>query len=499
MGKDPLAGLAVDCQLESSKAHGSDAVPRAASVGGDAQLCTSPLTEVAKLIETRKVSAVEITRAMLDRIANVDTKLHSYITLTRDLALEQAARADQEISQGKYRGPLHGMPIAVKDLVFTKGIRTTAGSKILANWVPSHDATVMTKLYEAGAVLLGKLSMTEFAGIAYHPSVVPPANPWDLERWPGASSSGAGVAIAASLCFGSIGSDTGGSIRFPSAACGVVGVKPTYGRVSRYGIFNLAESLDHVGPITRSVEDAAVMLRVIAGFDPLDPTTRREEVPDYLGDLHAGVKGLRLGVDEAFCTARVNAEVGKALLAVGETMGELGADIHSVSITGLQEATKIWGTIFAAEGAAAHEQIYIDHAQDYNPAFKAFLENAFKVRGLDYARAHANRQRVSRVMEDLFQEVDLLLWPAMGTVAMRMEEFAPDGIISPEQADDLLRFTAPLSLTGSPTLSLPCGFDHEGMPMGLQLVASHGEESILFRAGFAYEEATEWHRKRPLV
>src|SRR5215210_941244 len=267
-----------------------------------AELCTKTLTEVAALIKKKEVSPVELTGAMLDRIAVHESKLYSYLTITAELALRQAKEAEQEITKGIYRGPLHGMPIAVKDLCFTKGIRTTCSSKILWDWVPDHNATVVDKLNASGAVLLGKLGMTEFALAGYHPSIHPPVNPWDAERWPGASSSGSGVATAASLCFGSLGSDTGGSIRFPSAACGIVGVKPTYGRVSRYGVFPLGETLDHIGPMTRCVVDAAIILRAIAGFDPHDPTSQRVTVRDYLTTVYNGVNGVRIGVDEEYCT-----------------------------------------------------------------------------------------------------------------------------------------------------------------------------------------------------
>ena len=295
-----------------------------------AELCTKTLTEVAGLIKNKEISPVELTGAMLDRIAMYESKLYSYLTVTAELALRQAKEAEQEIVKGKYRGPLHGMPIAVKDLCFTKGIRTTCSSKILFNWIPDYNATVVEKLNAAGAVMLGKLGMTEFALAGYHPSIHPPVNPWDAERWPGASSSGSGVATAASLCFGSLGSDTGGSIRFPSAACGIVGVKPTYGKVSRYGVFPLGESLDHIGPMTRCVEDSAIMLRAIAGFDPKDPTTRRITVRDYLDMLRNGVKGTRIGVDAEYCTKGVDPQVSASVLATTKVFQELGASIHEV-------------------------------------------------------------------------------------------------------------------------------------------------------------------------
>ena len=463
-----------------------------------AELCSKTLSEVAGLIKKKEVSPVELTQAMLDRIAALDGKLYSYITVTVDLALQQARAAEQEISKGTYRGPLHGIPIAVKDLCYTKGIRTTCASKILANWVPDYNATVVEKLAAAGAVLLGKLGMTEFALAGYHPSVHPPVNPWAADRWPGASSSGSGAATAASLCFGSLGSDTGGSIRFPSASCGIVGVKPTYGKVSRYGVFPLGWSLDHIGPMTRSVADAAVMLRAIAGFDPQDPTTRRVTVRDYLDTVYNGVKGIRIGVDEQYCTEGVDPQVSKAVLATPSVLKDLGASIHEVKVAGIGN-DPFWNTICAAETAAAHEQFYPARADDYGPTFRAFLEEGVKVSGIDYAKAQVKRQGLCRMLDDLLQKVDLFLCPSMSVVPMLLKDFPPDVILSPGVGTGLLRHTAPFDLTGSPTISVPCGFSAEGLPLSLQLIGRYDEEGLVMQAGYAYEQATEWHKRRPTV
>src|SRR5215510_9571534 len=373
-----------------------------------AELCSATLTEVAELIRKKEISPVELTRAMLDRITALDGKLYSYLTVSADLALQQARAAEQEITKGAYRGPLHGVPIAVKDLCYTKGIRTTCASQILAHWVPDYNATVVDKLNAAGAVLLGKLGMTEFALGGYHPTIHPPVNPWAADRWPGASSSGSGAATAACLCFGSLGSDTGGSIRFPSASCGIVGVKPTYGKVSRYGVFPLGWSLDHIGPMTRSVADAAVMLRTIAGFDPQDPTTRRATVRDYLDTVYNGVKGIRIGVDEQYCTDGVDPQVSKAVLATTSVLKNLGASIQEVKVASINEATDIWYTICAAETAAAHEQWYPSQADAYGPTFRAFLADGVKISGIDYAKADVTRRGVRRMLDDILQQVDLL-------------------------------------------------------------------------------------------
>ena len=465
-----------------------------------AELCTKTITEVAALIKNKEVSPVELTQAMLERIEAYDGKLHSYLTVTADFALEQARAAEQEIVNGTYRSPLHGIPIAVKDLCFTKGIRTTCSSKVLADWVPDYNATVIDKLYGAGAVLLGKLNMTEFALSGYHPSIQPPVNPWNPDRWPGASSSGSGAATAASLCFGSLGSDTGGSIRFPSAACGIVGVKQTYGKVSRHGVFPLGESLDHVGPMTRSVADAAVMLRSIAGFDPKDPTSRRESVRDYLDLIYNDITALRIGVDEAFCTEGADPEVAQAVLATVNVFKDLGADIREVKVSGIDyETLDSWFTICAAEALVAHAETYPSRADDYGPTFRSFLEEGVKVTGADYVKAHIARQSVCRMIDDLWQDVDLLLCPSMSNVPVPLKDFSPHARLSRKGAASLLRHTAPFDFSGSPTISVPCGFSSDGLPLSLQLVGRHSEEGIVMQAGHAYEQATEWHTRHPAL
>ncbi len=463
------------------------------------ELCTKTLTEVAGLIRKKEVSPVELTQAMLERINDLDGTLHSYITVTADLALEHAKAAEQEIQNGTYRGLLHGIPIAVKDLCYTKGIPTTAASPMYADFKPDFNATVVDRFYEAGAVMLGKLAMTEFALSGYHPSMQPPINPWSADHWPGASSSGSGAATAASLCFGSLGSDTGGSIRFPSAACGIVGVKPTYGKVSRYGVFPLGESLDHVGPMTRSVADAAAILRTIAGFDPNDPTTRRETVRDYMDTVYNGAQGLQIGVDEAYCTKGVDPVVRNAVLATVQVFKDLGAEIHEVDVSGINDATPLWYAMCAAEAAAAHAETFPSRADEYGPTFRALLEDGVKVTGAHYVKAHIARQHTRRLIEDVLQQVDMLLCPAMATPPMAIKDFSPQAVLLPENIPSLLAFTAPMDFSGSPTVNLPCGFTDDDLPLSVQLVGRHGEEGTIMQAAHAYEQATEWHTRQPKV
>ncbi|MCB0128645.1 MAG: Asp-tRNA(Asn)/Glu-tRNA(Gln) amidotransferase GatCAB subunit A, partial [Caldilineaceae bacterium] len=330
-------------------------------------LALAPLTAVAEEIRTRDLSPVELTQQMLNRIDKLDQQFHSYVTVTADLALEQARAAEAEIQQGHYKGPLHGIPIALKDLCYTKGVATTCGSAMFAAFTPDQDGTVTQRLAAAGAVLLGKLHMTEFALRWHHPYRPIPVNPWGEGRWPGVSSSGSGVAVAAGLCYGAIGTDTGGSIRFPAAANGVVGLKPTYGRVSRAGVFPLAGSLDNVGPLTRTVADAAVWLQAIAGYDPLDPTSSKLPVPNYLEELSRGMAGIRIGVDETYVTEGVQPAVSKAVLAAVDALRALGAEIVPVTVEepALEETVKAWYLLTAADALVAHEGIYPERQAEY--------------------------------------------------------------------------------------------------------------------------------------
>jgi len=325
VGSAALLSLQSSCASKESNAAAS-ASSQSGKQPAMEPLHYSSLRDVARRIQSKEISPVELTTRMLDRIATVDPKLKSYATVMREQALEAAKRAEEEIQRGTYRGPLHGVPIAVKDLCYTKGVRTMAGTSIYANFIPDHDATVVTKLSQAGAVLLGKLNLTEGAMTGYNPARDIPVNPWREDLWAGTSSSGSGVATAAGLCYGSIGTDTGGSIRYPSAANGVVGLKPTYGRVSRYGVFPLAESLDHVGPIVRRAGDAAVMLEAIAGFDSNDPTSLKAPVPYILDELNKDVRGLRIGFDRRFATEGIHPEQSAALQSAVDLVDRASLD-----------------------------------------------------------------------------------------------------------------------------------------------------------------------------
>ena len=466
----------------------------------DESLHFKTITELAGLIESGQVSPVEATRAQLERIEALDGQLKSYATVMADSAIDQARDAEAEIAGGHYRGPLHGVPIAVKDLCFTRGVRTMGGTRVLDDHVPDFDATVVSRFHAAGAVLLGKLNLTEGAMAGYNPDRDVPVNPWDADRWSGASSSGSGVATAAGLCYGSLGSDTGGSIRFPAASCGVVGIKPTWGRVSRYGVLALAESLDHVGPMTRSTADAGIVLQAIAGADPNDPTSLPAPAPDMLEGIDRGVNGLRLGFDERYATDGVDPDLANAVSRSVKLLEELGAQIVEVRLPALEAYLAAWPVLCSAEAALAHAATYPSRRDDYGPWFRGWLDLGASVTGLDYARANNLRAACNGRMRDTLAGVDAFVSPSMPGPAFPVQDMAPFAPLPEEGLDmSLLRFTAPYDFSGTPTLSVPCGLSSDGLPLSLQFVGKHMQEPLLCRMGHAYEQVTDWHDLHPSV
>ena len=455
-------------------------------------------TELGARYRRGELSPVEATSALLDRIDQLDGRLHAYATVLGASAMSDARRAEAELGRGEDRGPLHGIPIAVKDLCATKGVRTSCGTKVLRDRIPDHDAVVVERLRAAGAVLLGKLELTEGAYGTHHPEVIPPVNPWDASRWTGVSSSGSGVATAAGLCAGSLGSDTGGSIRFPSACCGVVGLKPTWGRVPLFGVFPLAASLDHIGPMTRSARDAAVMLQALAGFDPRDPGSRREPVSDYGGSIERGIRGVRIGVDPTYVREGVHPEVHAALEGGLERLRELGAEVRELRMPDLEDLLLAWHPLTAAEARMAHAQTFPARADDYGPGLRGLLERGDSVSASDVVRAEALRRAFRGQLEELFTAVDLIACPSFFAPAPPLAGAATGGE-DPGALAFLLRFTVPFDFSGSPTISLPSGFSQEGLPLSLQLVARDLDEALLCRAGHAFEGARSGGDRHPPV
>ncbi len=458
------------------------------------------LNEVAQLIESMEVSPVELTRAILDRIDLFDTRLNSYATVMADDALAQAAAAEKDIMAGRYRGPLHGVPIAVKDLCFTAGVPTMGGLLVLRDHIPEFDATVVERLAAAGAVLLGKLNLTEGALGGYHPDFQVPVNPWDADRWAGASSSGSAVATAAGLCFASLGSDTLGSIRFPSASCGLVGLKPTYGRVSRYGVLPLAESMDHVGPIVRTSADAAIILEAIAGHDPNDPTSLSDAVPSMLQGIDGGVSGLRVGFDERYATEGVEPGLVMAIQVSLRLMESLGARMIPVEFPEFDASAPM--LITGADALAAHSATYPAQRADYGPMFRAFLDANVAITGAQYANAHRERLEFRGKLRSMMEPVDVLVCPSMPGPAFPARPEQLYGTLDEVRSlfpTNFMAFTAPFNLSGSPTISLPCGFSEDGLPYSVQFVGKHLDEALLCRVGHAYEQATDWHTRHPMI
>jgi amidase len=454
------------------------------------------LDEVARRLKARKLSSVEATQAMLDRVAKVDPKLKSYATITPERALQDASRLDAETAAGQSRGPLHGVPIAVKDLCNTAGVPTAAGMAIHAKHVPAKDATVVARLKQAGAVILGKLQMTEGAYGLHHPTIEPPVNPWNAAYWTGVSSSGSGVATAAGLCFASLGSDTGGSIRFPSTMNGLSGLKPTWGRVSRAGVFPLAESLDHVGPMCRSALDAALVLGVIAGADPDDPTASPRPVVDYAGSIDAGVKGKRLGVPTNLLG--MDADAQRALDGAAVTLKSAGAELVDVVLPALDEATLKWIPLCGLEAALAHEATFPSRRADYGPDLAALIDLGRGLSALELGKLQLVRARVKGEIERLLASVDLLLMPVMGMATPSLAAMKAAGR-TPQSAASRLRYTAPFDMSGHPTLTVPGGLTSDGVPVGFQIVGHAFDEAGILAAGHAYQQATDWHLKRPPV
>jgi aspartyl-tRNA(Asn)/glutamyl-tRNA(Gln) amidotransferase subunit A len=454
------------------------------------------LSEAANLIAKREVSPVELTQAMLDRISALDSKLHSYYTVFSAEALAAAREAEAQVRSGNYRGPLHGMPLAVKD-IYESG-PTTCGSKLRKDYVAQQDCTVVKKFKQAGGVMLGKLATYEFAmGLPTLASYFQPArNPWNLEMDPGGSSSGSGAALAAGLTFGAMGSDTGGSIRWPAFCCGIVGMKATYGRVSRAGVFPLSWNLDHTGPMTRTVKDCALMLQGCAGYDPSDPASAKEPVPDFSAKLGRDLKGMRIGVPrklfEDNCDKEILASFDKAVTQ----MAQLGAAVTEVETISFGELWAVFWPLIFADAAAYHLEDLKKRPGDYNPDLRMGLAAGVLVSATAYLQSQRVREQIRRKMLNQLETVDLFMLPTTGIMPARIRAQSPGMFL---MAEDFYIYTPLHNLTGFPTLALPCGFSAAGLPMGFQLAGKPFDEATVFQAAYAYEQSTPWHKQHPAL
>jgi aspartyl-tRNA(Asn)/glutamyl-tRNA(Gln) amidotransferase subunit A len=453
------------------------------------------LRGVSEAIGARALTSVAATEAYLERIARHDGVLRSYITVTADQALAQARQADAEIARDARRGPMHGVPIALKDLIAVAGVRMTAGSQVLADHVPARDAFVTRRLKDAGAVLLGKLAMHEWAfGRPATDGPFPTGrNPWDVQRAPAGSSSGSAVAAAAGLCAGALGSDTGGSIRGPASMCGLVGHKPTYGLVSRSGVLALSWSLDHVGPMTRGVWDSAVLLQAIAGADPDDTSTRGARVQDYLGHLEDGARGLRLGLLKRYYVdfPGLHDEVRAAALTAFDVLRKEGAAIEEADAPSLDLALAMWQPLLA-EAYEYHAETLAKSPEKYREGLRTRVYMGALVTAQDFLRAQRLRERFRREVDALLERVDALVFPGQAAPALRFEDFPTTGF-----APASIRYTAPWNLLGLPAAVVPAGFTREGLPVSIQIVGRRFDDATVLRLARAYERVTDWHRRRP--
>ncbi|GAS94609.1 amidase [Mycolicibacterium canariasense] len=449
-----------------------------------------PLIDVAEKIRTREVSPVEVARSALARLDEVEPRLGAFVTVTADLALQQARTAEKEIADGGYRGPLHGIPLGVKDLYDTAGVATTSSSAQRAENVPTIDSAAVAKLYDAGMILIGKTHTHEFAYGATTPTT---GNPWAPDRTPGGSSGGSGAAVGSGVVHVALGSDTGGSIRIPAALCGTVGLKPTFGRASRVGVASLSWSLDHVGPLSRNVIDAALTMAAMSGYDRRDPGTVDIPVPDMVAGIDAGVAGTRIGIPTNYYTERVDPEVAAAAAAAAATLEGLGAELVEVTIPLPEHVLPAeWG-IMTPEATAYHHDHLRDSPEKFTDEVRALLETGAAQLATDYINALRLRTLIQAAWKDMFASIDVLLAPTVVAPAtLRSDPFVtwPDGTVEPATAA-YVRYSAPANVTGLPSLSLPSGFSTAGLPLGVQIIGKPFAEPEILRVGHALEGATD--------
>ncbi len=464
----------------------------------DTQLHYLSIRQAGELIRKGDLSPVELTRACLDRIEATDDRLHSFILLLADEALADARNAEAEVLRGAYRGPMHGIPFALKDLYDTAGIRTTSGSRVDIDRVPTEDAHTTAGLKNAGGILLGKLAMHEFAlgGPDWTTPFEPACNPWNLAHITGGSSSGSGSAVASGQAMGALGSCTGGSIRGPASLCGIVGLKPTYGRVSRFGVVTLSWSQDHAGPMTRTVEDTAYMLQAIAGHDPRDPTSSKAPVPDYSRSLREDIRGVRIGLprhyffdDDPGVSREVVARVEQAV----EALAGLGAEVEDVTMPSLDYVRAANSVIMVSEAFAYHEPNLKTRPQE----FGEIVRSRFRIGGLlnasDYLQAQRVRTWARREFAEVMKTVDFLVTPTMTQPAPAFEGYDPASTVRGKS------FTAPFNVTGLPAISIPCGFTESGLPIGMQIAGKPFDEPGVIQAAYTYQQQAGWHELHPPI
>ena len=467
------------------------------------ELHFKPITEQAAMLRGGELSPVELTAAYLDRIADLNGELGAYITVMGEQAMSQAQQAESEMQAGEDKGALHGIPVAIKDIIYTEGTLTSGGSKVLADFIPDQDSTIVRRLDAAGAVLLGKLNLSEFAigGTIDHPFGTP-RNPWNTDHTAGGSSSGSGIATAGGLCAGALGSDTGGSVRGPAGFCGIVGLRPTYGRVTRQGVLPMCWSMDTVGPMTRTVADCALMLNAIAGRDALDATSSDASVPDYSATLDGGVSGLRIGLPtEMFEYEGLAADVRDSVMRAVSVLGEQGATAEEISLPLSANSGAVFIGTADVDCATYHADWLRTRGDDYDWSTRTRLESASLVPAWAYLRAQRARELIRRELMAELDKYDIIILPTGPVAAPTIEASTgrPGGYYQGRLDLGRRRYTSPAALAGLPALSIPSGFSDAGLPIGMQIIGRAFDEATLFRVGQAYETATEWHTQHPAV
>lgn len=463
-------------------------------------LCFLTISDLAARVASRELTALELVRAYLARIDQVNPGINAYMLIMAEQAEDDARRVDEGIAKGRAPGPLGGVPLGIKDLIDVAGAPTAAGAHRRFHYTPDRDAPVISRLRRAGAVILGKTNLHEFAyGVTnINPHTGPVRNPWDHRRIPGGSSGGSAAAVTAGLCAGALGSDTGGSIRIPSALCGTVGLKPTYGRIPRTGVVALAWTLDHLGPITRTTRDAALLLRVMAGEDPGDPASVTSGSPPFDEGAEDGLAGIRIGVPRRFFWERTDPEVHSAAHAALRVLADRGATVLDVDLAHAEDAGKAVAIILSVEATAYHERRLRTSLGAYGDDLQVRLLRGFFIPATDYVLAQRARAFITDEFLSAFRGVDVLVTPTTTVPARPIEEDpGASAAASLAMSTELTRFTNPFNLTGMPALSLPCGFTRDGLPVGLQIVGKPFDEPAVLRVGYAYEQATEWHTRRP--
>ncbi len=460
--------------------------------GVNSELPFLSVSELSGLIARKKVSPVEVVTGLLDRIDRFDAVLHAYITVCRETAMDAARRAERAIVAGRRRGPLHGIPISVKDISWTRGVRTTAHSRTLLDYVPEHDATHIARLARAGMILLGKTNTTEFANGGLDLFGIP-HNPWSLVHYTGGSSAGSANGLAAGLAVAATGSDTGGSIRVPASFCGIVGLKPTYGRVSRYGVIPLSWSLDNAGPMARTVRDCAMLLGAMAGYDRLDPSSARVPVPDFAAGLGKRLKGLILGVPQQHYYEGLEPDVGRLIRAALRELEHLGARLEPVNLPRAGRLEPAYQVIISVESFAAHAARMRTRAADYSVRSRRRIACGAFYSAAEYQHALQIRRLWVAELDQVLQGVDALVTPTLPYPAFTVEAQRTGS--PPDSSWGTRQF----NLSGHPAISIPCGFTGDGLPVGLQFAAKAFEEAMLFRVAHAYEQATPWHQRRPAL